>query len=131
MSVIVSDGGPDQRVTFGSVQVAAVALFCALDLDMVVFVRTCPYQSWQNVAERVMSTLNVAQQNVSLARMQMLDRFESLVRNRIFCQILGKLSKLYLIFVILSEIQWPSNDHVKPKISSYENKGRAYKCWSS
>lgn len=82
MSVIVSDGGPDQRVTFGSVQVAAVALFCALDLDMVVFVRTCPYQSWQNVAERVMSTLNLALQNVSLACTQILDRFESLVRNK-------------------------------------------------
>ena len=60
--VIVSDGGPDHRVTFGSVQVASLSLFCSLDLDMLVCVRTCPYQSWTNVAERIMSTLNLALQ---------------------------------------------------------------------
>ena len=43
--VVVSDGGPDHRVTFGSVKVSAIALFCALDLDMLICVRTCPYQS--------------------------------------------------------------------------------------
>ena len=64
----------DRRVTFVSVQVAAVTLFRALDLDMLVYVRTCPYQSWQNVAERIMSTLNLAFQNVSLARTSMPDR---------------------------------------------------------
>ena len=82
LTIIVSDGGPDHRVTFGSVQVAAVTLFRALDLDMLVYVRTCPYQSWQNVAERIMSTLNLAFQNVSLARMSMPDRFEQLVKNK-------------------------------------------------
>ena len=65
IAIIVSDGGPDHRVTFGSVQVAAVTLFRALDLDMLVCVWTCPYQSWQKVAERIMSTLNLALQNVS------------------------------------------------------------------
>ena len=65
IAIIVSDGEPDHRVTFGSVQVAAVTLLCALDLDMLVCVRIFPYhQSWQNVAER-MSTLNLALQNVS------------------------------------------------------------------
>ena len=69
--VLVSDGGPDHRVTFGSVQVANLCMFVALDLDMLVCVRTCPYQSWQNIAGRVMSTLNFALQNVSLARSKM------------------------------------------------------------
>ena len=82
VAVVVSDGGPDHRVTFGSVQVSALAIIHALDLDMAVFVRTCPYQSWQNVAERVMSTLNLALQNVSLARTKMSDRFEKLVKNK-------------------------------------------------
>lgn len=84
MAIVVSDGGPDHRVTFGSVQVhvASLALFLALDLDMLVCVRTCPYQSWQNVAERMMSTLNLALQNVSLARTSMPDRFEELVKNK-------------------------------------------------
>ena len=34
--VIVSDGGPDHRVTYGSVKVSAVSLSFALDLDMLV-----------------------------------------------------------------------------------------------
>ena len=62
--VIVSDSGPDHWVTFGSVQVSSLTLFRSLDLDMLICVRTCPYQSWTNIAE---STLNLALQNVSLA----------------------------------------------------------------
>ena len=80
--VIVSDGGPDHRVTYGTVKVSAVALFRALDLDMLICLRTCPYQSWQNIAERIMSTLNLALQNVSLARRSMDPEFEKLVHNK-------------------------------------------------
>ena len=43
---------------------------------------TCPYQSWQNVAERVMCTLNLALMNVSLARKELPDVLESLLRNK-------------------------------------------------
>ena len=46
---------------------------------MLVHVRTCPYQSWQNIAERVMSTLNLALQNVSLSRSSMPSEFETLI----------------------------------------------------
>ena len=80
--VIVSDGGPHHRVTFGSVKVASLALFRSLDLDMLICVRTCPYQSWQNVAERVMSTLNLVLQNVSLERAAMTHEYEKLVKNK-------------------------------------------------
>jgi len=46
---------------FVSVKVAMILLLFELpDLDMLVCVCTCPYQSWQNVAERVISTLNLA-----------------------------------------------------------------------
>ena len=48
----------------------------------VVHVRTCPYQSWQNIAERVMSTLNLALQNVSLSRLSMPSEFEALICNK-------------------------------------------------
>ncbi len=68
---IFSDGGPDHRITFPSVKFALIKLFQALDLDMLVAVRTCPYQSWTNLAERVMSTLHLALQNVALARKPM------------------------------------------------------------
>ena len=80
--VIVSDGGQDHRVTFGSVQVSSLTRFQALDLDMLICVRTCPYQSWTNIAEQIMSTLNLALQNVSLARKSMGDYAESLVKNK-------------------------------------------------
>lgn len=80
--IIVSDGGPDHRVTFGSVKIANLCLFRALDLDMLICIRTCPYQFWQNIAERVMATLNFALQNVSLARSSMPPEFESLIRNK-------------------------------------------------
>ena len=80
--VVVSDGGPDHRVTFGSVKIADICLFRALDLDMLVHVRTCPYQSWQNLAERAMSTLNFALQHVALSRSSMPSEYESLVKNK-------------------------------------------------
>ena len=57
--MIISDGGPDHRLNFLSVQVAHICLFSALHLDFLVCIRTCPYQSWQNMAEKVMSTLNL------------------------------------------------------------------------
>ena len=80
--VIVSDGGPNHRVTYGSAKVSGLALFHALDLDMLICLRTCPYQSWQNIAERIMSTLNLALQNVSLARSRMDPEFERMIHNK-------------------------------------------------
>ena len=43
--VVMSDGGPDHRLSYGSVQVALLALFIRLNLDVLIAVRTCPYQS--------------------------------------------------------------------------------------
>ena len=40
---------------------------------MLVAGRTCPYQSWQNIVERAMSTLNLALVNVLLALPQNLE----------------------------------------------------------
>ena len=80
--VVVSDGGPDHRVTFGSVKVVSLALFKSLNLDMLICVRTCPYQSWQNIAERVMSTFNLALQNVSIERSAMPPEHEQAVKGK-------------------------------------------------
>ena len=88
--VIVSDGGPDHRITYVSVQVALIALMmelglqellARLDLDMLICARTCPYQSWQNIAERIMSTLNLALMNVSLCRTLLPDGHEAAVHS--------------------------------------------------
>ena len=79
---VVSNGWPDHRVTFGSVKVACITILRALDLDMLVCVRICPYQSWQNMAERIMSTLNLALPNVSLAHTSMVHQYEEPVKNK-------------------------------------------------
>ena len=80
--LLVSDGGPDHRLTYSSVQVCLLSVFVHLDLDMLVAVRTCPYQSWNNIAERVMSTLNLGLQNVALCRKAMPVEFEKAVANK-------------------------------------------------
>ena len=79
--LLLSDGGPDHRLSYGSVQVSLLALFFRLNLDMLIAVRTCPYQSWTNPAERVMSILNLALQNVSLERKEMDEEAEKLMKN--------------------------------------------------
>ena len=66
--VIYSDGGPDHRTVFWSVQLSYIMLFIALDLDMLIAARTAPMQSYCNPAERVMATLNLALQNIALER---------------------------------------------------------------
>lgn len=72
---------PDHRLTFGSVQVSIVCLFLRLNLDMVVAVRCAPHQSWTNLAERCMSILNLALQNVALQRDLMSEELEKYVSN--------------------------------------------------
>ena len=80
--ITISDGGPDHRITFPSVKLSLIALFRALDLDMLISVRTCPYQSWTNLAERVMSTLNLALQHVALARKLMEPDYEDMLKGK-------------------------------------------------
>lgn len=44
---IYSDGGPDHRVTYGSVQLSLINVFLQGDFDMIVAVRTPPCKSWE------------------------------------------------------------------------------------
>ena len=76
-----TDGGSDHRTTYASVQLAGVALFILLDLDMFVTCRTAPSQSYANLAERVNALLNFALQNVALARESMGEEEEAKVKN--------------------------------------------------
>ncbi len=57
--LLYTDGGPDHRLTYVSVQVSLICIFLALDLDFLCAVRTPPYHSWKNPAERIMSILNM------------------------------------------------------------------------
>ena len=74
--MLYTDGGPDHRLTYISVQLTLIALFLSRDLDMVVAVRTPPYHSWRNPVERIMSILNLALQSVGLMRVNMDHQFE-------------------------------------------------------
>lgn len=80
--LIFSDGGPDHRVTFQTVKVALLALFLALDLDVLYAARCAPHGSWINPAERTMSLLNLALQNVALERGCMSEGLEKLISGK-------------------------------------------------
>ena len=55
---VCSDGGPDHRLTYVSVQISLIALYLHHDLDYLCVARTAPCHSWRNPVERVMSLLN-------------------------------------------------------------------------
>lgn len=56
---IYSDGGPDHRLTYVSLQQSLIALFLNLDLDLLVACQTAPNHSWRNPIERVMLILTL------------------------------------------------------------------------
>ena len=56
---LYTDGGPDHRLTYLSVQLSLIYLFLRHDYDMLIAVRTPPYGSWKDPAERIMSILNI------------------------------------------------------------------------
>lgn len=78
---IYTDGGADHQLTFVSVQLALIALFLNLDLDFVCAGRTCPYHSWRNPVERIMSVINLGYQCVGLMREEGPQHFEASIKN--------------------------------------------------
>ena len=77
--LLCSDGGPDHRVTYVSVQVAFICIFRYLQLDFLVAARTAPMQSYRNPIERCMSLLNIGLQSVGLMRSSMTADLEKLL----------------------------------------------------
>ncbi|CAB4374500.1 unnamed protein product [Rhizophagus irregularis] len=75
---LYTDGGPDHRTTYGSVQVSLLCLFIRDNFDMLIAMRTAPAQSWTNPAERIMLILNLDLQSVTLLRDQMSSKMEDL-----------------------------------------------------
>ena len=49
---LYTDGGPDHRLTYLSVQISLITLFLKLDLDFLCAGRTAPYHSWKNPVEK-------------------------------------------------------------------------------
>ena len=79
---LMTDGGPDHRLTYETVKASLVEVFLQLDLDMLIAIRTAPNHSWVNPAERCMSILNLALQHVALARSEMEKKYESKAKNK-------------------------------------------------
>ena len=73
------DGGPDHRLTYVSVQLSLIALFCKLDLDYLCVCRTAPFHSWKNPVERIMSLVNLELQSVGLMRQQTEEEYEAII----------------------------------------------------
>ena len=67
----MADGGPDHNVRHGQTQVALISSFQRYNRDMLVAINTCPGNSWANPPERIMSILNIALYEISLARDEM------------------------------------------------------------
>lgn len=68
---VYSDGGPDHRLTYLSVQLSLISIYLKLDLDFLCAARTAPFHSWRNPAERMMSIVNLGLQCVGMMRGQM------------------------------------------------------------
>ena len=66
--LLYTDGCPDHRLTYISVQISLIALFLEKNFDYLCAVRTPPYNSWKNPAERIMSILNIGLQSVGIMR---------------------------------------------------------------
>ena len=65
------DSGPDHNIRFARTQLVKIAYFLQRDLNMLVSVQTPPHHSWKNLAERVMSNLNLGLQGVGVMRDEM------------------------------------------------------------
>ena len=76
-----TDGGPDHRNTFLTVQISWICLFISKDLDMLVAARTAPQNSYRNPVERIMSLLNLGLQSIGLMRKEMSEEFKTLIKN--------------------------------------------------
>lgn len=64
---VYTDGGPDHRITFISVQLSLIFPFLKLNLDYLYACRTALYHSWHNPVEHILSVLNLCLQCVGLA----------------------------------------------------------------
>ena len=78
MLYLYTDGGLDHRLTYASVQLALIALFHNLNLDILVAGRTAPHNLWRNPVERMMSIVNLGLQCVGIGEDNHYKRFADL-----------------------------------------------------
>lgn len=76
----VHDGASDYNMTMGGALLAHLADYLLTGADLVISMRFCPYQSYNDPAERCMSLLNLGLQAVALARTLMIPEMERFMR---------------------------------------------------
>lgn len=76
-----TDDGTDQRNTLESVKCASICVFKEMNLDMMILARCAPGHSYVNPAERVMSILNLALQNVALERKESTEKMNKVLKS--------------------------------------------------
>ena len=64
--IFYSDGGPDHRVTYPSVQLSLITMYALDDLDVLLAARTAPVMYWSNPCEKIMCILNLGLQLLTL-----------------------------------------------------------------
>ena len=77
---LYTDGGPDHRLTYLSVQLSYIALFRRMNLDLLIVGRTAPCHSWKNPVECIMSIVNLGLQCVGVMRKEGSEVFERAIK---------------------------------------------------
>ncbi len=111
--LLYTDGGPDHRCTYLSVQLALFCLFIQRNYDMIIAVRTPPQGSWRNPPERIMSILNLALQCVGMERQSMDENCEGKISS---CSSLKALRQVATTSQNLKEAMRASLEPVKVSI---------------
>ena len=89
----VHDGASDYNMTLGGALLAHIADFVTTGADMVISMRFCPTQSYNDPAEHCMSLLNMGLQALALARSLMPAQWERHVRG---CSSMSDMRKVAL-----------------------------------
>ena len=120
---IYSDGGPDHRLTYASVQLSLIALFLNLDLDFLIACRTAPNHSWRNPVERIMSVINLGFQSIGVMRSKGSDEFETSIHN---CNSLKELRTVRTSPSEVSQCLQSAIDLLNSILHRLELKGKAF-----
>lgn len=121
---LYTDGGPDLRLTFVSVQLSMRALFLNVDFDLLIVGRTPPNHSWRNPVERIMSIINLGLHAcVGMMRKEGSTEFEQATKNANNLNALREAVKDRYVDELKSSIQPPVH-HLNGITSRLELKGR-------
>jgi hypothetical protein len=75
-----TDGGPDNNISFLNVIISWLGYFILGKCDLLIVARTSPTQSRTNLAERLMSVLNLALSNCALSQEPTSEEFEKIMK---------------------------------------------------